>query len=115
MSLKEVNYQEPVPFRIDSESENYIRIKYQYIPQNIQGENTVGRYFTHSEEDPKNGYMFHQLTNGETAKFKGVWTDNNDSSQKMQECVLLFRDDEVICVPVSSSLINLRKCADETE
>ena len=85
MSIKEVNYQEPVPFRIDTESENYMRVKYQYIPQNIQGENTVGRYFSHTEEDPKNGYMFHQLKNGETMKFKGTWSDNNDPSQQTQE------------------------------
>ncbi|EAY06379.1 hypothetical protein TVAG_151860 [Trichomonas vaginalis G3] len=110
---KKVSYKEPVPFRIDQSEDTYMRVKYLHIPQSMQGEGTVSRKFVRDSEKPDVGYIYHTLKNGEEATFQGNLTDyKNDSASKNQECVLLFRDDEVICVPVTSTLLNLRKTND---
>ena len=108
MSIKNVNYENPVPLRIDSDSGNYMRIKYQYIPPSIEGETTTARFVSRFEDEPNVGYVYHELKDGGRAKFKGEWVDNKESTTT-QECVLLFRDDEVICVPINESILHLRK------
>ena len=107
MSIKEVNYDSPVPLRIDSESGNYMRIKYQHIPVSYQGENTTSRYISHFEDDPEHGYVYHDLQSGKSVTFKGQWVDNTES-KTTQERVLLFRENEVICVPINESILHLK-------
>ena len=68
---------------------------------------------SHFEDEENVGYVYHELKEGGRAKFKGEWVDNSDSTTT-QECVLLFRDNEVICVPINESILHLRRVNDST-
>ena len=111
--LRNIPENKLIPFRVDCDEENLVRVKYQHIPQSVSGDKTVARSLFHSEEEPQVGYMYHTIENGEEVKFSGTWIKNSESTQQLQDCVLIFRDDEVICVPVEYSLIHLRMCQDE--
>jgi len=104
----DINYPDKVPFRIADEEEQYLRIKYSFLPEVI-AKQTVQRTVIHNTDDPKVGYIDHELNTGGKVRFKGFWTESNDSNQSTVDCVLLFHDNEVICVPVTSALIQLRK------
>lgn len=107
---KRINYEQPVPLRIDSSSDTYMRIRYQHIPKSVQGENTVERNIEINPNEPGKGNVYHKLQNGETVQFTGnLITSNGSEGSSNQDCVLLFRDDEVICVPVTTSILHLSK------
>lgn len=93
-----------LPFRVAVDNENYIRIQYGFCPQSVE-ESTVHRTLSSDPEDPSTGYVTHRLENGDSVRFRGNWRQKDDKT----ECVLLFANDEVVCVPLTGSLLNLKK------
>lgn len=96
---------ESLPLRVATEDEEYIRLQYSFCPQSVE-ENTASRVISCDPEQPSIGYVTHTLTNGETARFRGNW---KQKSENMRDCILLFSEDEVVCVPLSAALLHLRK------
>ena len=94
-----------LPLRVTAEDEEYMRIQYSFCPQSVE-ENTVSRVISCDPEQPSVGYVTHRLNNGETARFRGNW---KQKSENMRDCILLFSNDEVVCVPLSAALLHLRK------
>ncbi|KAH0785936.1 hypothetical protein GPJ56_010140 [Histomonas meleagridis] len=96
---------EKLPLRVASGDNEYIRIQYNFCPQSIAN-STVSRTLVHDEENPNYGIVEHVLENGETVNFKGNWKTPNDSQK---ECILVFRDNEVVLLPLSASVLHLKK------
>ena len=96
---------EGLPLRVATEAEEYIRLQYEFCPQSVE-RGTVGRSLSRDPEDPRTGYVTHRLENGDQVRFKGNW---KQQQEKMRECILLFAEDEVVLVPLSGSLLHLKK------
>lgn len=96
-----------LPIHVDTETE-YYRIRYNFCPQSISN-STVARTLNRDEKDPSIGWMNHTLDNGKSCKFKGEWCD---SSNNYKECIFVICDDEVKLLPLSSSIMGLRKAND---
>lgn len=94
-----------LPFRVATEDENYMRIQYGFCPQSVE-ESTESRSISFDAEDPATGYVTHKLSNGDSVRFRGNW---RKKIEEKTECVLLFANDEVVCVPLTGSLLNLKK------
>jgi hypothetical protein len=94
-----------VPFRVATEGDEYLRIQYTFCPESIKNA-TVGRTIRRDSNDPHIAFVDHTLSTGGTVPFKGTWTEK---SENMTECVLLFAEDEIVCVPLSASILHLKK------
>jgi hypothetical protein len=94
-----------LPFRISDEGDKYVRLQYSFCPQSV-GEKTVRRSLNFDEDHPTVAYVDHHLQNGDMVRFKGNW---NQKSGNMHECVLVFAEKEVVCIPISGSVLHLKK------
>lgn len=102
------NYSEPVPFRIDESGSEYMRIKYQFIPISIQGDKTQSRTLVFEDDQPDTGYIYHKLDNGTEVEFKGLYEKKKEDAQD-KDYVLVFKENEVVMVPIESSLTRVSK------
>jgi hypothetical protein len=96
---------QPIPFRVTSDNERYVRLQYTFCPQSV-GENTRHRTIRRDEDDPNVTYVDHELQSGDVVRFRGNW---RQKAEGMTECVLLFAEDEVVCVPLTASILHLKK------
>jgi hypothetical protein len=94
-----------LPFRIVGDSEKYIRLQYSFCPQSV-GAKTVRRSLIFDEDHPNVAFVDHHMRDGNMVRFKGNW---KEKSETVHECVLVFGENEVVCIPVSGSVLHLKK------
>jgi hypothetical protein len=94
---------EELPFRFADDEGEYIRLEYT-SRANSARDLIQSRTVHHDPAHPKDAYVNHTLSSGDTIRFKGEWTTSDDS---LVECVLLFGEDEAVCVPLAASVIHL--------
>jgi hypothetical protein len=94
-----------LPLRVARDGEQYIRLQYTFCPQSVR-EATVGRAILRDPAEENVAYVDHTLASGEIARFKGTW---DSGSHSMVDCVLLFANNEVVCVPLSASVLHLKR------
>ena len=94
-----------LPLRVVNDNNEYVRIQYNFCPQSVAN-STVSRSLQRDEENPNYGIVDHILENGEIVHFKGSWKTPSDNQK---ECILVFRDDEVVLLPISASVLHLKK------
>jgi hypothetical protein len=93
------------PLRVARDGEQYIHLQYTFCPQSVR-EATVGRAIIRDPTEENVASVNHTLASGETARFIGTW---DSRSHSMVDCVLLFANNEVICVPLSASVLHLKR------
>lgn len=101
----DTNEPKVLPVKVFEGDDQIIRIQYNFCPKSVS-DSTVSRSLIHDESQPSVGYVDHNLQSGEKVRFQGTWKPQNES---MKECIFLFTDDEVNIVPITASLLKLKK------
>ena len=93
------------PLNLVQGDDEYIRLNYVFCPASVT-DMTVSRQLVRDANQPNIGYIDHNLSNGAHVRFRGDWKHHDES---FKECIFLFTDDEVMLIPLSDSLLKLKK------
>jgi hypothetical protein len=94
-----------LPLRVSHDGEQYFRLQYTFQPASVS-QGTVSRSVRFDPSRPGFAYVDHTLNTGDKARFRGLW---KESPEAARQCILVFAKDEVVCVPLSGSIVQLTK------